>query len=321
LTVQAIKNADPEGKTPIRLLSYNNLESAQELSKHFDRPIIATDDIVRVHPDGGITTVARSGNDTQKWYRLEGGKKTEGETHIPTKPSIENEEKFVQMGWFDHLFRKITNDDFVNVLVSEQYRNAMKDLDIKDVRIVTFYEKLQKDVDYKSLLSDFLAHHNRYNLTETEAQAIFGYTVSLYFSTFNDLLRKGELSKTLAMKNLLVGGLSKMDISTGIHYRGIKLKGKSLENFLEKHQLGKEVTYKDFVSAGSVKEGSYYEKPSKNVKIKIQSRTARDISALADGVHFRGRSPKEVVFLPDITFEVTSFKKEGNNYYIEIVEK
>jgi len=97
---KTINNLVPRDKA-IRLLSCNDLESAQELSKHFDRPIIATDDIVRVHPDGGITTVARSGNDTQKWYRLEGGKKTEANSsEMPKKPDANKADDFVQMGWF-----------------------------------------------------------------------------------------------------------------------------------------------------------------------------------------------------------------------------
>jgi len=47
--------------------------------------------------------VARSGNDTQKWYTLRGGKKIGSETHIPKKPSTGNEDTFVQMGIIDDI--------------------------------------------------------------------------------------------------------------------------------------------------------------------------------------------------------------------------
>ncbi|HAS45643.1 MAG TPA: hypothetical protein DCS93_34490 [Microscillaceae bacterium] len=93
---QIIKNIIPDNQTPIRFLSCSDLNAAKELSAYLNRPVIATDGIVRVHPDGGITTIARSGNSTQKWYKLEGGNQTR--VSAPKKPDPSHKNKFVEMG-------------------------------------------------------------------------------------------------------------------------------------------------------------------------------------------------------------------------------
>ena len=59
--------------------------------------IYATQDIVAVHIDGGITTVARSGNDTQKWRKLKKGEDI-GEAPKPKEPQGEAVGEFVRMG-------------------------------------------------------------------------------------------------------------------------------------------------------------------------------------------------------------------------------
>ncbi len=134
------------------------------------------------------------------------------------------------------------------------------------------------------------------------------------------MLRQGEKSTTLLLKNQLITGLKKMNISTGTHYRGIKLEGQELASFIAEHKEGNIVTYNEFVSAGTVRKGSYYEKTSKNIKIIMKSKTARDISELADGVLFRGRPPKEVVFLPDTKFKIDNIIQDGTNYYLKLIE-
>ena len=86
-----------EGKA-VRLLSCSDLPAAQKLSTYLpDREIYATDDIVAIHADGGITTVARSGNDTQKWRKLKNGEDI-GEAPKPKEPQGEAVEEFVRMG-------------------------------------------------------------------------------------------------------------------------------------------------------------------------------------------------------------------------------
>ncbi|WP_299466643.1 hypothetical protein, partial [uncultured Microscilla sp.] len=52
-----VRTIDPGGTQPIRLLSCSNLKAAQDFSKALgNRPVYATDALVRVHADGGITT-------------------------------------------------------------------------------------------------------------------------------------------------------------------------------------------------------------------------------------------------------------------------
>lgn len=72
--VQIIENAEYAKNKIVRLLSCSDLESAKQISALMpDRTMVATNDIVRLHIDGGITTIAKSGNATQKWYTLEKG--------------------------------------------------------------------------------------------------------------------------------------------------------------------------------------------------------------------------------------------------------
>ena len=105
--------ASDEGKA-VRLLSCSDLPAAQKLSTYLpDREIYATDDIVAVHTDGGITTVARSGNDTQKWRKLKNGEDI-GEVPKPKEPQGEAVEEFVRMG---SLFVDAETEDWVNFVI------------------------------------------------------------------------------------------------------------------------------------------------------------------------------------------------------------
>ena len=86
----------PSGKI-IRLLSCSNLNSAKELSKLLPNEIHAIEDLVRIHPDGGVTTIARSGNATQKWRKLKVGVDI-GEAPTPITPTGSAVGRFVRMG-------------------------------------------------------------------------------------------------------------------------------------------------------------------------------------------------------------------------------
>uniref|UniRef100_UPI0026081EAE hypothetical protein n=1 Tax=uncultured Microscilla sp. TaxID=432653 RepID=UPI0026081EAE len=63
-----------------------------------NRPVYATDALVRVHADGGITTIARSGSKTSKWRTLQNGNDV-GRAPKPKKPGKEAKKEFVEMGW------------------------------------------------------------------------------------------------------------------------------------------------------------------------------------------------------------------------------
>ncbi|WP_157558645.1 toxin glutamine deamidase domain-containing protein [Microscilla marina] len=93
-----VRTIDPGATKPIRLLSCSNMSAAQDFSKALgNRPIYATDAIVRVHADGGITTIARSGSKTSKWRKLQNGNDV-GRAPKPKKPSRAAKKEFVEMG-------------------------------------------------------------------------------------------------------------------------------------------------------------------------------------------------------------------------------
>jgi len=91
--IQAIKNADPDpnGKTPIRLLSCANLKSAEELSTALDgRKIVASDESVKVFDDGTV--------ESGQWFEIAGTSKKEIPNPTPPTTST-NKQKFVRMGY------------------------------------------------------------------------------------------------------------------------------------------------------------------------------------------------------------------------------
>ncbi|KOY84367.1 hypothetical protein AD998_21400 [bacterium 336/3] len=72
--INIIQNASYADGKMIRLLSCSNLESAKAISSLMpNRIFVATEDIVLLHTDGGVTTIAKSGNATQKWRKLQNG--------------------------------------------------------------------------------------------------------------------------------------------------------------------------------------------------------------------------------------------------------
>lgn len=88
-----------DGTAPVRLLSCNNLEAARALSQVLpEHTIIATDGLVRVHEDGGITVVARAENSDVAWYEFKNGVRSERPLATPHPPDAAHLDDFVQMG-------------------------------------------------------------------------------------------------------------------------------------------------------------------------------------------------------------------------------
>ena len=127
---------DPSLQSQIifRLVSCSNLEAGKELSKLCPTKIIyATEDIVCLHADGGITTIARSGNATQKWRKLmmKNGVLNVTDAPDPIEPQTGTTavENFVEMGIsptkdaskttfleeteeFEYFYRAMSKDEF-----------------------------------------------------------------------------------------------------------------------------------------------------------------------------------------------------------------
>ena len=111
-----VKVIDPTGKKTVHLLSCSNEKAAKKLSKRLGaRNLQATDAIVKVHSDGGITTIARSKNGSQKWYNFQNGKRIR-EIKPPKKPEGKAKREGVLMGDPALLVSKFK--------IGEMYRNV-----------------------------------------------------------------------------------------------------------------------------------------------------------------------------------------------------
>lgn len=79
-------------KRTIRLLSCSNTASAQDIANKLGQKVVATDDVVRIHADGGISTAKNA-----DWYEVIPGN---GTPQIVTKPRPPNNpsEVFVELG-------------------------------------------------------------------------------------------------------------------------------------------------------------------------------------------------------------------------------
>jgi hypothetical protein len=85
-------------KHKIRLLSCSNAESAQDLARKLGQEVLYTPDVVRLHSDGGISTVNNS-----DWYTYSGSSRTQTIAERPRPPSQKSADDFVQMGGGEHV--------------------------------------------------------------------------------------------------------------------------------------------------------------------------------------------------------------------------
>lgn len=124
----------------------------------------------------------------------------------------------------------------------------------------------------------------------------------------NEKLRKGIAlsAKEHRFVEQMNSALDKMDDYNGNVVRCLDIRDKAeLETFLDQHQEDKEVTYEAFTSA-SMQEGY---NPNANIRIYIESRKGKDISAF-------NTAEKEVLYKSNSTFTVVShIEKDGVHYF------
>jgi hypothetical protein len=109
--VNIIKKASYANNKLIRLLSCSNLANAKEISALIpNRIFVATEDLVRLHIDGGVTTIARSGNATQRWRKLKNGI---DEGDVPDDwikpPSEEAKNNYIILGDVKYSYQQVDN--------------------------------------------------------------------------------------------------------------------------------------------------------------------------------------------------------------------
>ncbi|WP_284284500.1 hypothetical protein, partial [Portibacter lacus] len=80
---------------PIRLLSCNDLASAQELSAYLGREVIANGGLTRIHIDGHISVVSKNGSGTD-WFRVMPS--GDMDLHIVSETATQYADDFVEMG-------------------------------------------------------------------------------------------------------------------------------------------------------------------------------------------------------------------------------
>ena len=268
---------------PVRLLSCSNFASAQKLSKHLDRPVIATDALVRVHPDGGITTIARSGNGSQKWYQLEGGKRVE--VSPPKKPESRYKGDFVLMGKESldaGVERKLSSlnidkDAFLKDYQNPQFKQAMD----KNPELVEGWKVLKDypqriDIPHLEFFSNkkvqeaFAWVKNKKpnlfkdypNMTPGEIAALNYYSTSAGYQ-LNFYLRGLPTSadntltgtQMAVFKQLMDSAIEKLPNYTGSSVL-LRLEGRSLSE-LGSFKVGQAFPYDNFISAAKDARSSY----------------------------------------------------------------
>jgi hypothetical protein len=101
--------------------------------------------------------------------------------------------------------------------------------------------------------------------------------------------------------------------------RGIKIKGDNskneIQNILKRYPVGKTIPHEELISVGSNSKASFLEKPEVKIEIHMElakKSTAKDISALADGIMYRGNPKHELLFPSNTTFLVVDKYFDSN---------
>ena len=203
----------------------------------------------------------------------------------------------------------------------EEFVSALKSFGKTEDDILEYFTRYHNDNQYRFLneVEDLVSQYT--TLTRAEAYTLWGYTTDNFYFKLNEWLRNGSnIDKTRQLKNILESALNKVPKYTGGEaYRAIGFKPENasdMADFLLKHNKGKIVDYNDFVSCGSSKEAAFYDKATKNIKITFKNLSpVADISDFADGIKFRGYTPKELLIEPGRKFRVLDVKPLPNNQY------
>ncbi len=189
--------------------------------------------------------------------------------------------------------------------------------------ILEYYTKYHNENDYMFLngIEDILK--NNKNITKTDAFALWSYTTNHYYWDLNNWLRNGvNTAKTKEISQLLTKALNKMPKYNGTAFRALEFSDDDiLQSFLKKHTKGKTVDYNDFVSCGSSTEAAFFDKPKKNVFLKMEVKNAPIISDFADGIKIRGYAKDELLLLQGRKFQVEYVRPTAKGYEIKLIEK
>jgi len=205
--------------------------------------------------------------------------------------------------------------------IPEDFFEALKKMGKSEDDILEYYTKYHNENDYMFLngIEDILK--NNKNITKTDALVLWSYTTNHYYWDLNNWLRNGvNATKTKEISQLLTNALTKMPKYNGTAFRALEFSDENiLYAFLEKHTPGKKVDYNDFVSCGSSTEAAFFDKPAKNVFLKMEVKNAPIISDFADGIKIRGYDKDELLLLRGRKFEV--IKVERIEKGVEIILK
>jgi hypothetical protein len=229
------------------------------------------------------------------------------------------------------LFQDAVNSDFVKMLLPSDFVASLKTfgrlddngvlVKFTDDEIVNYfrnYHNVYTKGEFFTQIENILLKNNLYNLTKKEAYMLWGYTTNLFYRNLNICLRDGKYTTEIAdIVSTLKSAMQKVPKYNGTAYRALEFKGNSLTQFLNKYGVeGSEVTFDDFLSAGSTKEAAFFDKPEKNVRIIMEVKDAPIISSVADGIKFRGYTPEELLLNTGRKFIIQKVNNKNGIYEI-----
>lgn len=207
--------------------------------------------------------------------------------------------------------------------IPEEFFEALKKMGKSENDILEYYTKYHNENDFRFLneIDEILAKNK--NLTKTGAYTLWSYTTNHYYWDLNNWLRNGiNANKTKEIARLLTNALEKMPKYNGTAFRALEFSDDDiLQSFLKKHTPGKTVEYNDFVSCGSNTDAAFFDKPKKNVFLRMEVKNAPIISDFADGIKIRGYAKDELLLERGRKFEIKDYKEVNGKHYFELIEK
>lgn len=223
----------------------------------------------------------------------------------------------VKSGRFARVTQEVMKEE-----LGKDFINALKKLGNKEDDILEYFVKYHNENDFRFLneIDQLLVKYS--SLSKTEAVTLWGYTTNYFYWDLNSWLRQGiNAHKTKEIAEILTQALAKMPKYNGIAFRALEIRSDVLGNFLKLHEVGKVVKYEDFVSCGSNAKAAFFNKPDKNVFLRIEIKNAPIISDFADGIKIRGYDKEELLLLRGRNFIIENYKSVGDKHYIELIEK